>query len=63
VASVLGLQFAGFPAWFLTRTYHLAQIPGFRRKARVAADWAIGLLVKRDPAEIGTLGRRTPLDV
>jgi NADH:ubiquinone reductase (H+-translocating) len=62
VASVLGLQFAGFPAWFLTRTYHLAQIPGFRRKARVAADWAIGLFFERDAAELGTLGHPKPLD-
>ena len=28
VASVFGLQFSGFPAWFLTRSYHLLQIPG-----------------------------------
>jgi NADH dehydrogenase len=62
VASVLGLQFRGFPAWFLARGYHLSQIPGFGRKARVAIDWAIGLLFQRDLAELGSLGHPEPLD-
>jgi NADH dehydrogenase len=61
VASVLGLQFSGFPAWFVTRSYHLLQVPGARRKARVAADWTVGLLFRRDLAELGTLGHREPL--
>ncbi|MGD9694499.1 MAG: NAD(P)/FAD-dependent oxidoreductase [Thermoleophilia bacterium] len=56
VASVLGLQFRGFPAWFLARGYHLSQIPGLARKARVAIDWAVALLFRRDLAELGTLG-------
>lgn len=62
VASVLGLHISGFPAWFLTRSYHLSQIPGMRRKGRVAADWAIGLLFRRDTAELSTLGHPKPLD-
>jgi NADH dehydrogenase len=63
VASVLGLQFRGFPAWFLARTYHLAQIPGLARKGRVAIDWAVALLFRRDTAELGSLGHPPPLDV
>lgn len=62
VASILGLHVSGFPAWFLTRTYHLSQIPGFRRRARVAADWAIGLAFQRDTAELGSLGHPRSLD-
>ena len=62
VASVLGLQFRGVPAWFLARTYHLSQIPGLARKGRVAIDWAVGLLFRRDFAELGTLGHPPPLD-
>jgi NADH:ubiquinone reductase (H+-translocating) len=62
VASVLGLQFRGFPAWFLARGYHLTQIPGLARKGRVAIDWAVGLLFRRDVAELGTLGHPPPLD-
>jgi NADH dehydrogenase len=62
VASVLGLQFRGVPAWFLARTYHLSQVPGLARKGRVAIDWAVGLLFRRDFAELGTLGHPEPLD-
>jgi NADH dehydrogenase len=63
VASVLGLQFRGFPAWFLARGYHLSQVPGLARKGRVAIDWAVSLLFRRDTAELGTLGHPLPLDV
>ena len=62
VASILGLHISGFPAWFVTRTYHLSQIPGFRRRARVAADWAIGLAFQRDTAELSSLGHPRALD-
>jgi NADH:ubiquinone reductase (H+-translocating) len=62
VASVVGLQFRGFPAWFLARGYHLSQIPGLARKGRVAMDWAVGLLFRRDVAELGMLGHPPPLD-
>ena len=62
VASVLGLQFRGFLAWFLARTYHLSQVPGLTRKGRVAIDWTIALAFPRDTAELGTLGHPPPLD-
>lgn len=62
VASLMGLHISGFPAWFVTRTYHLSQIPGFRRKARVAADWTVGLAFQRDTAELGSLGHPRSLD-
>jgi NADH dehydrogenase len=62
VASVLRLQFRGFPAWFLARGYHLSQVPGMARKGRVAIDWAIALLFPRDTAELGSLGHPPPLD-
>ena len=62
VASMMGLHFAGLPAWIVTRTYHLSRIPGLRRKARVAADWTIGLLFSRDTSELGSLGRHKRLD-
>jgi NADH dehydrogenase len=63
VASVVGLQFRGLPAWFLARTYHLSQIPGLARKGRVAIDWAVTLLFPRDFAELGSLGHPPRLDV
>jgi NADH dehydrogenase len=56
VASILGIPLRGFPAWFAARTYHLAMMPGFARRVRLGADWAVGLLFGRASAELGQLG-------
>jgi NADH:ubiquinone reductase (H+-translocating) len=56
IADVLGLRLRGFPGWFVTRTYHLYQLPLFSRKLRVVVDWTVALLFRRDIAELGTLG-------
>jgi NADH dehydrogenase len=56
IADVLGLRLRGFPGWFVTRTYHLYQLPLFSRKLRVVADWTVALLFRRDIAELGMLG-------
>ncbi len=56
IADVLGLRLWGFPGWFVTRTYHLFQLPLVSRKLRVVADWTISLFFRRDIAELGTLG-------
>ena len=61
VASTLGIRWHGFPAWFLARTYHLALMPGWRRRGRLVADWTVGLLFGRDSAELGQLGHPPPL--
>jgi NADH dehydrogenase len=47
-----GIVITGFPAWFLWRTYYLSRLPGWDRKVRVALDWALGLLFRRDIAEL-----------
>jgi NADH:ubiquinone reductase (H+-translocating) len=56
IAEVLGVPFRGFPGWFLTRSYHLYQLPLFSRKLRVVVDWTTALFFRRDIAELGTLG-------
>jgi NADH dehydrogenase len=61
IADVLGLRLRGFPGWFVTRTYHLYQLPLFSRKLRVVADWTTSLLFRRDIAELGMLGHPTGL--
>jgi NADH:ubiquinone reductase (H+-translocating) len=53
VASLLGLRLRGFPGWLVTRTYHLAAMPGTRRRARLMSDWTLSILFKRDSAELG----------
>ena len=57
IADVLGLRFRGFPGWFLTRTYHLLQLPLTSRKLRVVTDWTTSLFFRRDIAELSMLGR------
>ncbi|MFN2472050.1 MAG: NAD(P)/FAD-dependent oxidoreductase [Gaiellaceae bacterium] len=56
IADVFGLKLRGFPGWWVTRTYHLYQLPLFSRKLRVLVDWSVGLLFRRDIAELGMLG-------
>jgi NADH dehydrogenase len=61
VATTVGIKWRGFPAWFLARTYHLAMMPGIKRKLRLLADWNVGLLFGRDSSELGQLGHPAPL--
>lgn len=56
IAEVLNLKFRGFLGWWITRTYHLYQLPLFSRKLRVVTDWTVALLFKRDIAELSMLG-------
>jgi NADH dehydrogenase len=62
IADVLGLRFTGFLGWFITRTYHLYQLPLFSRKLRVVTDWTTSLFFRRDIAELSTLGHPRRLD-
>jgi NADH:ubiquinone reductase (H+-translocating) len=55
IADVLGFRLRGFVGWWVTRTYHLYQLPLFSRKLRVVADWTTSLLFRRDIAELGSL--------
>jgi NADH dehydrogenase len=55
IAEVLGLRVRGFPGWFLTRTYHLYQLPLLSRKLRVVTDWTVALFFRRDIAELSML--------
>jgi NADH dehydrogenase len=62
IADVLGLRFTGFLGWFITRTYHLYQLPLFSRKLRVVTDWTTSLFFRRDIAELSMLGHPQRLD-
>jgi NADH:quinone reductase (non-electrogenic) len=56
IADVLGVRLRGFTGWWVTRSYHLYQLPLLSRKLRVVADWTTSLVFRRDIAELGTLG-------
>lgn len=61
VASTMGVRWRGAPAWLLARTYHLAMMPGLKRKARLLIDWNVQLFFGRDASELGRLGHPEPL--
>ena len=61
VGRLGGRTFSGFLAWWMARTYHLAQIPGAFRKIRAVIDWTVSLPFKRDLSEVGSIGHPRPL--
>jgi NADH dehydrogenase len=61
VASTLGIKWRGRIAWLMARTYHLAMMPGIKRKLRLLVDWNVQLVFGRDASELGGLGHVPPL--
>jgi NADH:ubiquinone reductase (H+-translocating) len=55
VAQILGRNFSGFIAWWLWRTIYLMKLPRFEKKLRVALDWTLDLVFKKDPVQFLTL--------
>ncbi len=62
IAEIPGVHLWGFPGWFVTRTYHLYQLPLLSRKLRVVVDWTVALLFRRDIVELSMLGHPHRLD-
>jgi NADH dehydrogenase FAD-containing subunit len=54
VGEILGLKVHGFVAWWIWRTYYLANLPTIEKKIRVIADWTIDLFFKRDVTKLKT---------
>jgi NADH:ubiquinone reductase (H+-translocating) len=48
VAAILGIEVQGFIAWWIWRTYYLANLPTLQKKIRVMADWTLDVFFKRD---------------
>lgn len=61
VANLMGARVRGFAAWSVARLYHLAWIPGLRRKVRLIADWTVDFWFDRDTADMGALGEASGL--
>ena len=62
IADVMGIPIRGFPGWFVTRSYHLYQLPLLSRKLRVVVDWTTSLFFRRDIAELSGLSDPHHLD-
>jgi len=54
VGDILGLKVHGFVAWWIWRTYYLANLPTIEKKIRVIIDWTIDLFFKRDVTKLKT---------
>ena len=55
VAQVYGVKLRGRLAWFMHRTYHMAQMPTFNRKVRIVLDWTLALFFRRELVALGRL--------
>lgn len=56
VAEVFGLEVSGFLAWFLWRTIYLAKLPGWGRRAKVAASWTFDLFLPPELVQLQLAG-------
>ena len=54
VGNLLGTQVHGFLAWWIWRTYYLANLPTLHKKIRVSADWITDIFFKRDVTMLKT---------
>jgi NADH dehydrogenase len=52
VATLFGFKLHGFAAWWLWRTFYLANLPTSQKKLKVMLDWTMDLLFKPDVAMI-----------
>ena len=62
VANLMGFKVKGFLAWMISRSYHLAWMPGWDRRFRLITDWTVGTLFSRDIAEMTRIGHTPPLE-
>jgi len=59
VARIFGFNFSGFFAWWLWRTVYLSKLPGLDKKVRVAFEWTLDLLFRKDVCAVHHPPRRT----
>jgi NADH dehydrogenase len=55
VASIMGMNFSGFFAWWLWRSIYLSKLPRLEKKLRVALDWTLDLLFSKDLVQFLTV--------
>jgi hypothetical protein len=55
VAQLYGVRLKGRVAWYLHRVYHLSRMPTTSRKLRIAMDWALAMIYRRDLVALGRL--------
>jgi len=55
VASIMGINFSGFVAWWLWRTIYLSKLPRLEKKVRVLLGWTLDLIFSKDLVQFITL--------
>jgi NADH dehydrogenase len=60
VAIICGIKLHGFIAWWMRRTYYLANMPTINKKVEVIIDWTTHLIFKQDAAMIKRSIGETP---
>jgi NADH dehydrogenase FAD-containing subunit len=63
VAIIFGFKLHGFMAWWLWRTFYLANLPTVEKKLRVMIDWTVDLLFKRDVTRIRIFGKENEVSI
>lgn len=57
IASILGINIAGFWAWLLWRQVYLRKIPSAEKRVKVMLDWTIDMFFDRDISKIRYEGK------
>ena len=60
VATIWGVNFSGFIAWWLWRTIYLLKLPRFEKKVLVALDWTLDVLFSKDLVHFRTARSPVP---
>jgi NADH dehydrogenase len=55
VATIFGVNFSGFIAWWMWRTIYLSKLPRLEKKVRVALDWTLDVLFSKDLVQLTNL--------
>jgi NADH:ubiquinone reductase (H+-translocating) len=55
VGELLGFEVQGFVAWWIWRSYYLANLPTLQKKIRVMVDWTLDFLFRRDVTMLETI--------
>lgn len=55
VARIFGLKFSGFVGWVLWRTIYLSKLPRLEKRLRVALQWTLDAVFKRDLVQYVTM--------
>jgi NADH dehydrogenase len=55
VGELLGFEVQGFVAWWIWRSYYLANLPTLQKKIRVIVDWTLDFFFRRDVTMLETI--------